>query len=285
VIPFALHDAVTPLGNPLTLSVTGPLYVPFAVKIIASVAVLPCTALTVPDAVASASVGGVSETVSGRFALAVTVEPLFGAIFAVSPSVALPAAAAELPVSISVHTTAPVEGTDAELQLAVIPFGSPDATLMLDPAAALGTAAPPTGVAVTVTAIEPRDCIETAVGEAANVKLGPCVTCSVTLLVAVKPSPLAVTVNVELPTAVEAPAASVSVALALADPEAGLTGFADQLAVNPLGSPLRLRLTLPVNDPPVSAVKLTCPLAPWTIVTALDPALNVSVGGALTVSA
>jgi hypothetical protein len=102
------------------------------------------------------------------------------------------------------------------------------------------------------------------------------------LLVAVNPSPLAVTVSVELPTGVEAPAAKVSVALA--DPEAGLTGFVDQFAVTPLGRPLRLRLTLPVNDPPVPAVKLTGALAPCATTAELAAALNVSVGGALTVS-
>jgi hypothetical protein len=103
------------------------------------------------------------------------------------------------------------------------------------------------------------------------------------LLVAVRPSPPAVTVRVELATAVEAPAASASVALA--DPEAALSGFADQVAVTPLGSPLKLKLTLPVNDPPVPTVKLTGALAPCAIVTVLDPALSVIVGGALTVRA
>jgi hypothetical protein len=101
------------------------------------------------DAVDSDSVGGVKETLRGRFTLPSTVAPLFGAILAVSPSVELPAVAAVLPVSVSVHTTAPDELTVAAPQLPVTPFGSPDATLMLDPAAPLTTAAPPTGVAVT----------------------------------------------------------------------------------------------------------------------------------------
>jgi hypothetical protein len=103
------------------------------------------------------------------------------------------------------------------------------------------------------------------------------------LLVAVTPSPLAVTVSVELATAVEALAANVSVVLA--DPEAALSGFADQVAVTPVGSPLKLKLTLPVNEPPVPTVKLTGALVPWAIVTAADPAVSVIVGAALTVSA
>ena len=283
MIPFEPHEAVTPLGNPLTLSNTAPLNVPFPANVIASVTALPCTTVTVLDAVASESVGGVSETVSGRFALAVTAEPLFGAIFAVSPSVVVPAAAAELPVSVSVHTAAPAAFTDAEFQLAVTPFGSPDATLMLDPLAPLATAAPPIGVAVTITVVEPCDFIAAAVGDAVKVKFAPCVTCNCTLLVAVSPSPAAVTVTVEFPTTVAVPAASVSVALAA--PDTGLTGFADQLAVTPLGSPLRLRLKFPVNDPPVPMVKVTGALAPCATDTPLDAAVSVSVGGALTVSA
>jgi hypothetical protein len=282
-IPFALHDAVTPLGSPLTLRATTPVNVPFAIIVMASVAVLPCTRLTELDATASESVGGVSETVSGRFVLAVIVDPLFGAIFAESPSVAVPATAAELPVNVSVHETAPVAVTDAALQLAVIPFGSPDATLTLDPLAPLATAAPPAGVAVTVTVVEPSDCIAAVDGTGVNVKLGACVTCSVSLLVAVRPSPLAVMVSVELLTAIEAPAASVNVAVAA--PETGLSGFADQVAVTPLGNPLRLSVTLPENEPPVPAVKMTGALVPCAIVTALDTALSVSVGGTVTVNA
>lgn len=279
---FALHVAVTPLGKPLTLIVTVPLNVAFPVRVITFVAVFPCTKPTVLEAVARESVGGVNETVSGRLALAVTTEPLFSATFAVSARVAVPAKAVVLPVSVSVHTTAADEVTDAELQLAVTPFGNPDAMLMLDPPAPLATAAPLTGVAVTVTVVEPSDCIDADAGEAAKMKFGPCVTCSVALLVAVSPSPLAVTVRVEAPTNAEAPAASVNVALA--DPDAGLTGFDDQLAVTPLGNPLRLRLTFPMNDPPMPTAKLTGALAPCATVTALAPALNVSVGGALTVS-
>ena len=94
------------------------------------------------------------------------------------------------------------------------------------------------------------------------------------MLAAVRPSPLAVTVRVELPTAVEALAASVSIALA--DSDTGLTGFADHAAVTPLGNPLRLRLTLPVNDPPVPTAKLNGPLAPCATVAKVEPAVRVS---------
>jgi hypothetical protein len=173
---LALHDAVTPLGNPLALRVTTPVKAPFAVNVITSVTVLLCTKLTELDATASESVGGINETVSGRLALAATVAPVFGAIFDDRPSVAVPDTAVELPVNVSVHATAPVAVTDAELQLAVTPFGSPDATLMLDPLAPLATAAPEAGVAVIVTVVEPIDCIEAVVGAAVSVKLGACVT-------------------------------------------------------------------------------------------------------------
>jgi hypothetical protein len=103
------------------------------------------------------------------------------------------------------------------------------------------------------------------------------------LLVAVKPSPAAVTVSVELPTADEVPAPSFNIALA--DPSVVLNGFDDQMAVTPLGSPLRLRLTLPANDPPVPTVMLTGVLAPCETETPVDVELRVSVGAALTVRA
>jgi len=244
---------------------------------------LPCIKLTVLEAGESDSVGGDNETVNGRFTLAVATEPLFCAIFAVNPSVAGPAATAELPVSVSVHATAPAEVTDAAPQLAATPFGRPEATLMLEPLAPLDTTAPPAGVAVTVIDVVPNDCIDADTGEAVSVKLGAGVTWSVTLLVAERPSPAAVTINVELPKGDEAPA--IKVRVALANPDAGLTGFADHVAVTPLGMPLRLRLTFPANDPPVSTAKLSGALAPCAIATVLDAAFKDSVGGALIVSA
>jgi hypothetical protein len=54
------------------------------------------------------------------------------------------------------------ELTLAALHEAVTPLGSPDATLIVEPAAFAATVIPPTGVAVTVTAADPSESIEAA---------------------------------------------------------------------------------------------------------------------------
>lgn len=69
-VGLALHDDVTPPGNPLTLRVTTPLNVPPVVQLTTSVAVFPCERETVGEAAEIVKVGGVSVTVNGRFLLA-----------------------------------------------------------------------------------------------------------------------------------------------------------------------------------------------------------------------
>jgi hypothetical protein len=90
-------------------------------------------------------------------------------------------------------------------------LGKPEATLMLDPAAAAGTVTPPTGVAVTVSTEVARDCMVTFVGEIANVTPGADCTCTVTLLLATIPLPAAVTVTVADDAGAEADANNVRV--------------------------------------------------------------------------
>lgn len=174
VTGLLLHPAVTPLGSPLRLRLAAPLYVPLPVRLTTSVTDLPCTTETGLEAAATVSAGAVSVTVIGTLALAAYAAPVFAVTFALRLSVADPAAAVELPVSVSVHTTAPVEFTLGELHEAVNPFGSPEATLMLDPAAPLAAVSPPTGTAVTVTLAVDRDCTATEVGEAASVIPAAC---------------------------------------------------------------------------------------------------------------
>jgi hypothetical protein len=69
-IELALHDGVTPPGNPLMLNVTAPLKVPPVVQVIASVAVFPRESETVGEDAEIVKVGGVSITDMGRFLLA-----------------------------------------------------------------------------------------------------------------------------------------------------------------------------------------------------------------------
>jgi hypothetical protein len=76
-------------------------------------------------------------------------------------------------------------------------------------------------------------------------------TCKVILLVAVTPSPAAITVTVAEPVAALEEEVSVSVEAPLCvvevpDCEANVTGLALQVAVTPLGSPLTLRVTGPL---------------------------------------
>jgi len=79
---------------------------------------------------------------------------------------------------------------------------------------------------------------------------------------AVRPSPVAVTVMPLDPSAAVGAALSVSVSLLFAALEFPAMGFADHPAITPLGSPVTLRPMAPLNDPPVATVKLTLPATP-----------------------
>jgi hypothetical protein len=106
----------------------------------------------------------------------VTVLPLADTTWELRLSVALPAAAAGLPVKVSVHTTAPALVTEGALHDAVNPFGNPDWTPIDDPAALLATVNPLNGVAVTVTVDVPSDCIDTDPGATTSATVGVCCT-------------------------------------------------------------------------------------------------------------
>ena len=70
VTGLPLHEAVTPLGRPLTLRLTGPLYVPLPATVTTSDPVFPCIADKAVEAAEIVSAGGVSVTVMGKFTLA-----------------------------------------------------------------------------------------------------------------------------------------------------------------------------------------------------------------------
>ena len=166
VTGFLLHEAVTPEGSPLTLRFTAPLKVLLPAKLITSVIVLPCATETEVEAAVAVSVGGIAAvTVMGRFTIALKVSPVLEITFAVRLSVDVPATAVELPVNVSVQATAPEEVTVGALRAAVIPLGSPETTLIVEPVAPVGKVTPPPGVAVTVTAAVPSEVMETVTGE------------------------------------------------------------------------------------------------------------------------
>ena len=95
--------------------------------------------------------------------------PLTPATLALKFSVDVPAAALELPASDNIHDTTPDELTVGELHDAVKPFGNPEVTPMVDPAAPLAAFAAPTGVADTVTEAVASDCTETDAEDTASV--------------------------------------------------------------------------------------------------------------------
>ena len=83
-------------------------------------------------------------------------------------SVDVPATALALPVSVSTRNRVPADVTLGAPHAAVMPFGNPEAMLMVDQPA-LGTkTAPPQGVAVTVTVAVERDVIHSVCGDTAN---------------------------------------------------------------------------------------------------------------------
>ena len=112
----------------------------------------------------------------------------------------------------------------------------------------------------------------------------PVCTCKAICPAAVTPSPLAITVIVAGPTLANPEALNVSVTRFVLTHEAGVTGFADQPAVTPAGSPLTAKRMFPLNDPPVPIVRLTVPEAPCATTIELDAAVSVSVGGCIPVT-
>jgi hypothetical protein len=223
------------------------------------------------------NVGGVSVTYTGTAAAAVYVVPAADTTCALKLSEDVPATAVGLPVNVSFETTAPAEFTVGVLHVPVNPFGNPDATLMLDPAAPFATVTPPTGVAVTVNVAVPSDCIEIEAGATASLIPGACWTCKVTVFVSVNPSPLAVIVTAAEPTVAVDAAESVSVLVPLS--EESVTGLLLHAAVTPTGNPLTLRVTAPLNVPLPASVTRSVADAPCTTASELEAVVSESVAG------
>ena len=120
VTGLLLHEAVTPLGRPLTLSVTAPLYVMLPANEIASVTVFPCTTGRVVEAAPIASDGD-GATCTAICLLAVKPSPP-----AVTVMVAEPTYAAGEAVSVSVEEPlSALSVTGFLLHEAVTPLGRP----------------------------------------------------------------------------------------------------------------------------------------------------------------
>ena len=177
-------------------------------------------------------------TVRGRFALDLYTLPLLDVKVPVRLSVEVPARALALPVSVSVRNNIPADVTPGALHEAVIPFGNPEATLMVDPPALITKSAAPNGVAVTVTVAVERGPIDSVCGDTANATPRAGCTCKVMLLLAETPSPATVTTTVANDGGAVGDAVSVSVSLLVLTLAGGVAGLADHFAVTPVGSPL-----------------------------------------------
>jgi hypothetical protein len=177
-------------------------------------------------------------TASGRFALDLYTLPVLEVNVPARLRVDVPAMALALPVNVNVRNKIPPDVKPGAPQEAVIPFGNPEAMLMVDQPALLTKTAPPTGAAVTVTVAEERDGIESVCGDTANATPSADCTFRAILLLAETPSPATVTTTVaEYDGAVE-DAVSVSVSLFVLTLAGGAAGFADHFAVTPAGNPL-----------------------------------------------
>ena len=150
----------------------------------------------------------------------------------------VPAMALALPVSVSVRNKAPADVTPGAPHAAVIPFGNPEAMLMVDQPALVTKTAPPMGVAVTVTIAVEREPIASICGDTANATPSAGCTCKVTLLLAETPSPATVTTTVANDGGAVRVAVSVSVSLLVLTLAGGVAGLADHFAVTPAGNPV-----------------------------------------------
>jgi hypothetical protein len=266
VIGLLLHDAVTPLGNPLTLKLTAPLNVALLVNEIASATVFPCITVAVVEATEIAMDGnGATSTVICL--LAVNPSPL-----PVTVIVADSRFAADVAVNVSVEEPlSPLSATGLLLHDAVTPLGNP---LTLRLTAPLYVASPTSEIAsVTV-----FPCTTVRVLEAAPIAMeGAATTCTVICLLAETPSPPAVTVIVAEPAAPEDEAVSVSVE----DPLSLLSviGLLLHDAVTPLGSPLTVKLTAPVYVPLPATEIASDTVFPCTTDNAAEALETVSAGG------
>jgi hypothetical protein len=179
----------------------------------------------------------VSVTAIDRLPFALYTLPVLLVAPAARLRVDVPATALALPVSVNFQTRAPAEATLGALQADVKPFGNPAVMLMPDPVTPARTA-PPTGVAVTVTVFTEIRNTESVCGDTFRRIPGAAWTCSVTLLLATKPSPEAVTTTVAEPTAAVEAAVRVNTSVFVLTLAEGVAGLTDHFALTPAGSPL-----------------------------------------------
>ena len=150
---------------------------------------------------------------------------------------------------------------------AVTPLGSPDAASVTLPVK------PPTSVTVMVSVALLPCATESAVGEAASVKLGLVLVLTVNAMdvVAVNVPDVPVIVTVDEPVVAVLLAVNVKTLVLV-------VGFVPNDAVTPLGSPEAARVTLPVKPPTSVTVIVSVALLPCVIESELGEAASVKLG-------
>ena len=223
VVEAGLNAAVTPAGIPLALSVTLPVNPPVEVTVIVLAAVAPCTTVTLAGLAESEKFGVLLTTVREIGVVWTSVPLVPVTVTVVTPTVAVLDAVNVMVLPLSVAVT-PVGGV---LTLKV--------TVPVNPLR---------GVTVIVLdAAAPPWTTETLGGFADSEKSGWLVTMSVMVVLCVSPPLTPVMVTVNAPLGAVADAVKVSVLVPVVD--CGL-----KVAVTPVGTPLALSDTLPVNPPP-----------------------------------
>lgn len=246
VAGFVAKAAVTPVGNPVTDSVTLPLNEPTSTIEIVSVALAPSVRETdVLDGVSEKLPVDAAFTVKAMVVVSVSVPEV-----PVTVTVEVPAAAVLLAVSVS--TLLAVAGFVAKA--AVTPVGNPETESVTLPLKGLTSAIEIVSVAL-VPSVNDKDVLE-GVREKLPVGAARIVKAMVADAVSVPEVPVMVMV--------EAPATAVLVAVNVTTllPVAGLVAKA---AVTPVGNPEAANVTLPLNGLTSVTEIVSVPIAPWAI--------------------
>jgi hypothetical protein len=262
VVGLGAKEAVTPVGNPDTASVTLPVNPFTSVTVMVSVSLLP--AAIESDAAEGVSVKlGAAVTVNGKVMVA-PAEPEF----AETVTEEVPTAAVVLAVSVSTL----VEVVGLALNAAVTPLGSPDAESVMLPV-------PP--VTVMVQVLLPP-CTTSGVGDPPqdDVIVMPGVVVTVSEIVVVALSAPEVPVMVIAVVAAVAVLATVSVSTLVE-----VAGSVANAAVTPVGRPDAARVTEPANGLTSVIVIVSVPLAPLAIDRVAADGFSVKLPVLLTVRA
>jgi hypothetical protein len=240
VVLVGLNAAVTPLGKPEAVRATLPVnpFDGFTVTVLVPF-VLTLSARLPGESVKVKSGGPV--TVNAIVVVAVTAPDV-----PLMVTVAVPAAA-EAP---AVNVTTLLEADEVGLNAAVTPLGKPEAvnaTVPVNPFWSLT-------VMVLVPPASPG-VIDKVLGDAESVNVGGPVTVNEMVVLAVVVPDVPVIVTVEVPAATPEFAVSVSTLLVVDD--VGLNA-----AVTPLGRPVAVNVTVPVNPPTGFTVIVLVPPAP-----------------------